>query len=138
MSRRCTIPSLILAAAVTCSLRAQDLGKDLDVVFGPTRSFERGDYREWHYQGGAILRVAKLGLEIRCQNALVLSDAEEVRAAVPTEQSSGLPRRGLGPPPARRRLTVEQVRERLDRSMRAIGRAGTSAPAPESALDLFR
>ncbi|MEZ6036906.1 MAG: LPS assembly protein LptD [Planctomycetota bacterium] len=138
MSRRCAIPTLILAAAVTCSLRAQDLGKDLDVVFGPTRSFERGDYREWHYQGGAILRVHKLGLEIRCQNALVLSDAEEVRAAVPTEQSSGLPRRGLTTPPARRRLTVEQVRERLDRSMRAIGRAGTSSPAPESTLDLFR
>lgn len=129
-----------MAAAVSCALRAQDVGKDIDVAAGPSESFERGDYREWHYQGGVILRVRRLGLEIRCLNTLLLSDAEEVRANVPMEQHGGLPRRGATIPPARRRLSPEQVRERLESTLRALGSAGTAPTGqmPESALDLFR
>ncbi|MBM4063924.1 MAG: hypothetical protein FJ265_22930 [Planctomycetes bacterium] len=88
------------------------------------------DYREERLFGGFRFRVPDLDLEIRGGNALVLLDAETVHALSEREAGSGLPRATVGPPAPRRRLTADELRTRLERTLRALG---PDAPQPAAA-----
>ncbi len=65
---------------------------------------------------------------------------EQIRAVLEQRDASGLPRRAIDPPPARRRLSPEQLRERLDRTLRAGGRADDepAGRVTDQQVDLLR
>jgi hypothetical protein len=113
---------------------------DRIIVDGQFRSEERGDYREFHLPGGFRLSVPGLDLQIRGQNALLLCDRDEVLQASELGGDSGLPRRGQPLPAPRRRLSNEQIRERLSTTLRAIGTGAAAEPAALTgqAIDLLR
>ncbi|MCU0863660.1 MAG: LPS assembly protein LptD [Planctomycetes bacterium] len=102
---------------------------------------EGSDYREVHLHGGLRLAVPEERLEIRARNALLLLDRETFQAAVAERRSGdGLPQRVTKAPAPRRRLDHEEIRGRLARSLRAIGRSEVlpSDPRLDEALDLLR
>jgi hypothetical protein len=111
------------------------------VYEGTERSFERDDYRELHLHGGFRLRAPQLGLELRGEHALFLLDLEEARRlAQPAATNNGLPVRPATEPSPRRRLSPDEMRARLERSLRAVG---GEQPLPqggesERVFDLFR
>ncbi|HEX5052496.1 MAG TPA: hypothetical protein VFZ65_12035 [Planctomycetota bacterium] len=107
---------------------------------GPGISNEQGDYRELHLIGGFRFVAPGLKLDVRGTNALILSDREAARALFDQPSSTGLPRRGISAPTPRRRLSPEQIRERLDRSLQAIGRSKEipTTRTTEQAIDTFR
>ncbi|HEX6811480.1 MAG TPA: hypothetical protein VF384_07645 [Planctomycetota bacterium] len=120
------------------SITASDLSYRLD---GYRMLLEdREDYTETHLLGGFRFQAPGLKLDVRGMNALVLTDREGVRSLLDQTSSSGLPRRGIPTPPARRLLSPEQIRERLDRTLHAVGRPEGLPPgrASEQAIDAFR
>ncbi|MBL8750156.1 MAG: hypothetical protein JNK78_13405 [Planctomycetes bacterium] len=104
------------------------------------RSGDRDDYRELFLIGGFRFRAPNLGIEVRGRNAVLLSDLEQTRSVIQRPDSSGPPRRGIEPPEPRRRLSTEQLRERLDRTLRAVGSAEgvPKTRSADQAIDLFR
>lgn len=103
-------------------------------------TFDRDDYRETHLIGGFRFSAPGLGLEVRGASALMLSDLEGIRALTEQKDQAGLPVRGIEPPAPRRRLSVEQIRNRLDRTLRAVG-SGDVVPRErqiEERFDLLR
>ncbi|MEO6594523.1 MAG: hypothetical protein ABIP94_07205 [Planctomycetota bacterium] len=107
---------------------------------GSVFSNDQGDYRELHLLGGFRFQAPGLHLDVRGTNALILSDREEVRALLEQPSTTGLPRRGISAPPPRRRLSPEQIRDRLDRTLQAVGRTEgvPSNRRTEQAIDVFR
>jgi LPS transport system D len=101
---------------------------------------EGNDYREVHLHGGLRLAVPELELEIRAQNGLLLLDRETFQGLATRHTDSGLPRRVTTGPAPRRRLGNEEIRGRLQRSLRAIGRSEAlpTDPRLDDALDLLR
>jgi len=134
---RSSLPILAIAAAMaaTTGLRAQ-IDAPTDPVSGVrpagdgsyvleaawNDSVERDDYRAIRLAGGFRLRAPGLHLDVRGNNAVLLTDREDARALLERQDGSGLPRRRVEPPAPRRRLTPEQMRERVDSTLRAVGR----------------
>lgn len=149
------VPILVFAAtmAAVTSLRAQiqvpgegapplqaaeDGSYTYDAAWSDSR--ERDDYREIRLVGGFRLLAPGLQLDVRGDSAVLLTDREAARALIAGSSESGLPRRGIEPPAPRRRLSVEQMRERIDRTLRAVGRA-EGLPAKrvsDQKIDLLR
>ncbi len=101
---------------------------------------DTGDYREERLFGGFRFAIPAMQLEIRGNNALLLLDLEAVRAMFAAPSNSGLPRRGIGLPAPRRRLSPEELRTRLERTLRAVGQDATAPDdgTADRALDLVR
>ena len=101
-------------------------------------SLERDDYRELHLRGGFRFVAPALQLDIRGANALVLFDLDEARKPLQRQRGDDPPRRGIEPPAARRDLSVQELRDRLDRSLAAIGRSDglPTGARTEQALEL--
>lgn len=103
------------------------------------QSIDRDDFREWHLLGGFRLVVPELRLSIRGQNALVLTDLESTRLAAAAARDDGL-RRGIDLPAPRRRVSPDELRARLLRTLGAIGRADPPRvdPLGDQLLDVPR
>jgi hypothetical protein len=148
--------AIVAGAALTAALRAQAQGPE--AVPGlraatpaePALPYEaegafvdsrvRDDYREQQLFGGFRFRVPELQLEVRGLNALLLADAEEAQALFERRDGDDLPRRGIAPPDPRRRLSLDSVRERLHRTLAAVGSTARIDASPDSGqtLDLLR
>jgi hypothetical protein len=118
-------------AAIAPSLCAQDPAPTLPAPllqlmkdWGSMQTRDGGDYYEFHLTGGLRLAVPELQLEIRAQNALLLLDNEAFHGLVARGRQDGLPQPpATGLPAPRRRLANDEIRARLERSLRAIGRS---------------
>lgn len=86
-------------------------------------SSERDDYRELQLRGGFRFVAPALQLDVRGTNALVLFDLDEARAPLNRQHTGDLPHRDIESPAPRRRLSTDEIRARLDRSLQAIGRS---------------
>jgi hypothetical protein len=118
--------SLAALAAAAMPLRAQDrpaAAMPPWIYEGNMQSTPRDDYREWHFTGGFRFRFFDRKLSIRGDSALVLTDLDEDDALL-ARDDDGLPRRGIAPPAPRRRLTNDEIRERLTRTLAAFGADG--------------
>jgi hypothetical protein len=134
------LPAPMLPPA-TGGSAAAGAGLQLFADWASSSQRNRDDYREVHVYGGFQLRVPELGITIRGGNALLLLDLDAWLAATQTLGGSrGLPHRGMPAPAARRLLTNDEIRARLENSLRAIGRAEPlpSTPVADQALDLLR
>ncbi|MFM1870675.1 MAG: hypothetical protein RL398_97, partial [Planctomycetota bacterium] len=100
----------------------------------------RDDHRELQLFGGFRFTAPHLGLDIRGQNAVILSDPVGTQQTIDADDGSGLQRRGLTPPAPRKRLSAELLRAQIDRSLRAVGQAGALPQAErfDDKLDLVR
>ncbi len=85
-------------------------------------SRERDDYREIRMAGGFRFQAPGMQLSVRGESALLLTDRETARELLGQNDAGGLPQRTVEPPPPRRRLSPEDLRERLDRTLDALGR----------------
>lgn len=105
-----------------------------------SQSIDRDDYREWHFFGGFRFALPELQVSIRGNDALVLTDLEETHAAFRSRSDAGLPRRGIDLPAPRRRLSNDELRERLARSVRAVSQADAARArtVDDRALDIPR
>lgn len=101
---------------------------------------ERADFSQQCLLGGFRLRIPSLQLEVRGTNALLLLDVETARALFDQPSTSGLPRRGIDLPAPRRRLSADELRGRLERTLQALGQEGPAAPSAgdDRALELVR
>ena len=117
--------ALLAMAVSTALLRAQETPPTgLQTWHAPSKTVDRDDYREWHFLGGFRFAFPELQLSIRGQNALVLTDIEASHALVhEAEDQPGTPRRGIELPAPRRRLSNDELRERLARSVRAVSQS---------------
>lgn len=140
MRGRASLATLVLCAVAADAARAQQPGERYLLEVGASKTLERDDYREIHAQGGFRFVVPELGLTIRGQRALVMTDREQVRAAAERKAGSGLPTRGVEPPAPRRRLSLDEMRTRLERTLSALGRPSGEPldAASEQAFELFR
>jgi len=128
----------VAVSAACCGLaRAQNppaAGFDVDPAWAKT--VDRDDYREWHIAGGFRFSFPELKLTIRGGNALMLTDLEESHAAIRGQSAGGgLPRRSIELPEPRRRLSNDQIRERLARAVSAVSQ--TDAARVDAVRDQF-
>ena len=141
MSARLVTATLI-ALAVSAAASAQQDQAAYQLQNGAFRSRKRDDYYEVQAQGGFRFVVDQLGLSIRGDNLLILHDLEVMQGAIERGRQSGLPTRGLPSPAPRRRLSPDEIRRRLQRTLSAVGQPPTSAPEEGAvdgeALRLFR
>lgn len=100
---------------------------ELDVEFQDFHS--SGDYYETRFTGGFRFHWPALGLEVRGQSGILLSDLDAVRDLAQRDGERGPPRRGIAPPAPRRRLTPELLHERLTDFLRALGQTPPDAPS---------
>ncbi|MBX3462587.1 MAG: hypothetical protein KF830_05420 [Planctomycetes bacterium] len=116
---------------------ASDGSYTFDAAYSDSR--EQDDQREIRLTGGFRFLAPALRLDVRGASAVLLADREGARALLQSG-SRGLPRRGIDQPPPRRQLSPELVRERLDRTLRSVGRAPQAMPAAadERQVDLLR
>ncbi len=91
------------------------------------QSVVRDDHREWHFFGGFRFALPELGVVVRGANALALTDLEETLAKPPAPGGGGL-RRQPTAPDARRRLSDDELQQRLARAL------GASGSVPEQPL----
>ncbi|MCA8964319.1 MAG: LPS assembly protein LptD [Planctomycetes bacterium] len=98
------------------------------------------DFREMRLFGGFRFVAPHMGLDIRGKNAVLLFDLAESQRALERRQEGGLPHRDLEAPATRRRLSPEQIRAKVDRSMRALGQTGIVPEGTEAdrSLELLR
>ncbi len=132
-------PSSLLAAvaasaALTGLLRAQGDPAPIQVPVPQQPQFaefldhaalvtiDRDDYRELHAFGGFRFVVTDMKLDVRGRNLLALFDLEEAHAAARANGKAAAPRRDIELPAPRRRLSNDEIRDRLARTMGAIGR----------------
>ncbi|MFK7739516.1 MAG: hypothetical protein AB8H80_04265 [Planctomycetota bacterium] len=124
-------------------------------MFGPSTSFPRDDFYETHVQGGFQLQMPDLGLTIRGERLLILNDRETVQGQGQRRSTggsmggsggrskNGLPQRGIPQPDPRRRLSPDELRRRVARTMRALGKSqtrttGAAQPLSDEVLRMFR
>lgn len=142
MTRPQPLLGAVLTLAVASAVQAQDPGTDYDLKYGAYRSRERDDYYEVQAQGGFRFAIAELGLVIRGENLLILNDLETMRTASQRGGNRGLPTRGMPSPEPRRRLSPQAIRERLQRTLTAVGQApgdkAKDTALSNEALRLFR
>ena len=147
MSRRSRLLRLVAAhvAMVAFAMAQQEPapsvpGLLLDHEHSFLEEVVRDDYREVRVFGGFRFRSPAYGLELRGENALLLLDLDETERAASRRSGSGLPRRGIELPEPRRRLSPAQIRERLDHTLRAIGRTDglPASSRTDLALDVLR
>ena len=113
-----------------------ELVKDVGMI----RTFLRDDYYEVHLNAGFRLWMPEQRLEIRGDNALLMTDVDAFRDALGERQQKGLPRRGIDPPDPRRYLSNDAIRERLSTTLQAIGRSDglPEGPVSDRALETLR
>jgi len=138
-------PPIVAAIALMAAALAQQApqeGGGLRYSIEQARIYgvDRGDYREELLFGGFRFLIPDLQLEVRGNHALLLADLEAAHALLDRPSASGLPRRGIELPAPRRRLSAQELRERFERTMRAMGSTQglPQTPAAERALDLLR
>jgi hypothetical protein len=96
----------------------------------------KGDHKETLISGG--FRVARRdgSIEFRADRAFILADRQELEALIEEGRSEkGLPTRGTVSPDARRRLTEEMLRQRLNSFLSAAGRAPDPAASEDAASE---
>jgi len=110
------------------------------IEYASIGSRERDDYREVQLMGGFRFLAPGMQLDVRGTNAVLLSDPAGVRELITGTDERGLPRRTIEAPEPRRRLSAEAMRERIDRTLRAVGRTeGLPADRPtDQQIDLLR
>lgn len=132
----------IVAAAATLAAQGAAAPAELRYKLDASRydAQDGADYREERLFGGFRFSIPSLQLEIRGQNALLLLDLETSRELLAGEPKSALPRRGIGLPAPRRRLSPDELRARLGRTMQAIGKVPAVADdgTADRAVDLVR
>ena len=138
MSGHALLTAALVGALVGADVGAQAPPADYKLLNGAFRSRKRDDYYEVQAQGGFQFVVEALGLSIRGENLLILHDLESFESALDRGTSSGLPTRALPEPAARRRLSEDAVRARLQRTLQAVGQAPGGAQPNGDALRLFR
>jgi hypothetical protein len=128
MSWRARLGAALLVALAVAAPRSQD-APVLDWTYYAARP--DGDWIEHVFTG---LRYRHGPLEIRAERALALVDRQEF-AAMREElgEREGLPRRTTQPPPARRSITEELLRERLRDFLAAVRHGRQETPAPQPA-----
>ncbi|HEB52923.1 MAG TPA: LPS-assembly protein LptD [bacterium] len=119
--------------------------QDYELLVGASAGTARDDYYEDYVRGGFRLRVPRLGLTIAGENLLILKDLETWMTAMTKKRGSGPPQRGIESPAPRRRLSPDAVRQRMQRTLAAIGQPRQSSGEPggtrqvgDEALQLFR
>lgn len=100
---------------------------------------QREDVVEWWFTGGVRYADPALGLDVRCDRALLVLDRQETGTALRTlDRDDGLPRRAPALPPARRALGEAVLRARLNSFMLSMQQRPV-APAPiDFDLEIFR
>jgi hypothetical protein len=143
MRSRALLQSIAAAIADSTLLTAQEqepAAPRYRVEAERLSDIESGDYREERLFGGFRFTIPSMKLEVRGNNALLLLDIEAAHAMFASPSTTGLPRRGIDMPAPRRRLSPEELRTRLERTMQAVGQ-DVSAPedgSADRALDLVR
>lgn len=133
---------LVLACTIGLGAAAQsapEAGPRYSFFGNSGRGLPSGDFDEQRAFGGFVFEIPDLDLEIRGQNAVILSDVD-ARTLLDRPSDSGLPRRGVEPPAPRRRLDGHRVRERIEKTMRTFGqdRPLEAVQQADRALDLVR
>ena len=112
-----------LLTAMTCVIQAHAQDGGLPFQAGFIGSERRGDVEEWTLSGGVRFVDPALGLDIRCDRALLVLDAQESATALRTlDRESGLPTRFPEPPASRRSVDAEVIRGRIESLLRALSR----------------
>lgn len=116
---------MVTALAASVASQTQQPSKPLAPLFRVLdyrafKTIDRDDYRELHVFGGFRVTAPELALEVRGENALVLFDLEAFHALVEGNDANP-PRREIEPPAPRRRLTNDDIRDRLVRAAQAFG-----------------
>lgn len=105
-------------------------------------AFERrfaGDVEEWVVSGGARFVHPVLGLDVRCDRALIALDKTTVDDRLRAlETRSGLPRRGAPLPATRRGIDEATIRARITSFLAALRARPLAAGAAPFDLELFR
>lgn len=136
MQRWCS--GLLLAAAVLAQEPSVQQPRPSTVIKGEewvlttaySKQEEREDFREVMFGGGFRLHWPRLHVEILGQQGLILLDRDALQRLMDRpSDSSGLPRRSIDDPPARRALTPAVMRARIASFLRA---AGQTSPLPET------
>lgn len=127
-----------LLTLLTCAVHARAQEKSLPFQAGYIGSERRGDVEEWTLSGGVRFVEPGLGLDVRCDRALLVLDAQESSDVLRTfDRASGLPTRFPSPPASRRSVDAEVIRGRITAFLRALSRgpeAGTSDASSRSDL----
>jgi hypothetical protein len=132
--RRMTRPTMhrtrahaTLLTLLTCTVHAGAQERGLPFQAGFIGSERRGDVEEWTLSGGVRFVDPTLGLDVRCDRALLVLDAQESADVLRSlDRASGLPTRFPTPPPARRAVDAEVVRARIASFLQAMSRDGGS------------
>lgn len=146
------LPVFAAAAVVLASLApAQDpqpgeIGVSTPVItdlvkkWGSLQTRISDEYYEVQIYGGFHIELADAQLEIRGSNVLMLLDIDTMQETRGKKQVGDLPRRGHLQPDPRRRLSNEQIRARLEGTLRAMGRSDglPDSPLANKSLDLLR
>lgn len=142
------VATAVAAVALAALLPAQQLpsarapGRTYQIEAPRLLSGDNADYREERLFGGFRFTVPSLQLEVRGTHALMLSDLETSRTLLEQEPKTGLPRRGIELPAPRRRLSPDELRARMERTMKALGTdaqpLAVEAAASDRDLELVR
>ncbi|MEC8253275.1 MAG: hypothetical protein VX044_08690 [Planctomycetota bacterium] len=130
-----SIIAAVIATVAVDFARAQVPQADYQLQNGAFRARKRDDYYEVQAQGGVRFVVDALGLTVRGESLLILHDLETMQEAIDRGRQRGLPTRALPNPAPRRRLSPEAVRQRLERTLAAVGRAPSTQRAAPNAVD---
>lgn len=117
--------AVVTALAASVASQTQQPSKPVAPLFRVLdyrafKTIDRDDYRELHVFGGFRVTAPELALEVRGENAVVLFDLEAFHALIEGNDANP-PRRGIEPPAPRRRLTNDDIRDRLVRAAQAFG-----------------
>jgi hypothetical protein len=112
-----------LLTLLTCSVHAGAQERGLPFQAGFVGSERRGDVEEWTLSGGVRFVDPALGLDLRCDRALLVLDAQESAVVLrDIERASGLPTRFPSPPASRRSVDADVIRSRLAAFIGALSR----------------
>lgn len=105
-----------------------------------SQSGDHDDYSEAHVFGGFRVVLDGIVLEVRGTHALLLLDRDQSHATATAKDDGQLPRRGIASPPPRRRLSNDELRARVERTLGAVGRPNVELDpkTTELALELVR
>ncbi|MFO1076588.1 MAG: LPS assembly protein LptD [Planctomycetota bacterium] len=139
-----SVAAALSAIAAAVAARGQDV-----VPPAPERAFtfhgarlisNQGlDHYELRAFGGFTFAVPSLGIRIRGGNAVLLTEAVD-RSQFGRADTSDLPRRTVAPPAPRRRMSADELRERIERTMHTFGQGRDlpDSPATDKILDDVR
>lgn len=117
--------AMVLAAGYALGQKqGRELEPDISYGYLTSELDPTKDHLDWFFLGG--VRVILGDLELRADSAVVRTDPDDFPTSG-TGGGSGLPRRGLTPPPARRLTSEALLRQRLA----AFLQAAKGAPQPD-------